>query len=379
MPVVFSGEYEMKDEREKRIVRTSFIGIAANAVLVFFKILTGLATNSIAITLDAVNNLSDVLSSVITILGVRLAARRPDRRHPLGYGRVEYLSSLAVSALILYAGIESLIESVRKIFFPEEVTYSVGALIVLAAAVAVKLVLSVYVKRQGQLAGSATLTASGVDAGNDAVISFSVLCCALIYMKWHVSLEAYAGAVIALMILKAGAGMMTGTLDDILGRSADKETAHEIKAAVRACDERIQGAYDLILHNYGPNHFIGSIHIAVPDTMTADEIDALTRKIGADIYRQYGIALTGIGIYSINSKDDAVEEMFQKVRDIVMSHDGVIQMHGFYADLKEKKCSLDIILAWDVNDRIALFRHISADIRNAFPDFAFTINMDIEI
>lgn len=368
-----------EDDREKRIVRTSVIGIGANIVLVFFKVLTGLATGSIAITLDAVNNLSDALSSIITILGVRLAAKRPDRRHPLGYGRVEYLSSLAVSALILYAGIESLIESVKKIIHPAAVSYSVGALIVLAGAVAVKLVLSFYVKKQGRIANSSTLVASGIDAGNDAIISLSVLCSAAVFMLFHISLEAYVGVVIAVVILRSGIEMMTGTLDDILGRSADKQTAHEIKAAVRECDPRIQGAYDLILHNYGPNHFIGSVHIAVPDTMHADEIDALTRKVASEIYRKYGIALTGIGIYSINSKNDEAEAMFQKVREIVMTHEGVIQMHGFYADLKDKKCSLDIILAWDVDDRESLFRHISGDIRAAYPEYTFTINMDIEI
>lgn len=367
------------NEREKKIVRTSIIGILANLVLVAGKALTGLATNSIAIILDAVNNLSDALSSLITILGVKLAAKHPDRKHPFGYGRVEYLSSLAVSALILYAGIESLIASVDKIIHPVVPMYNSVSLIVLVMAVLIKLTLSFYVRKMGKVTRSSTLIASGMDAFNDAVISLSVLVSALIFMATNLSLEAYLGLVIAVIILKSAFEMMRDTLDDILGKSADKQTVHELKAAIRDVDPRIQGAYDLMLHNYGPGHYVGSVHIAIPDTMTANEIDALLRKVNASIYESYGIALTGIGIYSINSESDLVTDMFQKVRNIVMGHDGVIQMHGFYVDTKTKKCSLDIVIAWDEEDREALFNHITKDIEIAYPDYEFTVNMDIEI
>lgn len=367
------------NERENKIVRTSIIGILANLVLVAGKALTGIATNSIAIILDAVNNLSDALSSLITILGVKLAAKHPDRKHPFGYGRVEYLSSLAVSALILYAGIESLTASFDKIIHPVTPVYSNVSLLILAVAVMIKLVLSFYVKKVGRETNSSTLVASGADAFNDAIISLSVFISALLFMATDLSVEAYVGFVIAIMILKSAFEMMRDTLDDILGKSLDKETAHELKAAIRNVDPRIQGAYDLILHNYGPGHYVGSVHIAIPDTMTANEIDALIRKVNATIYENYGIALTGIGIYSINSESDLVTDMFQKIRNIVMGHDGVIQMHGFYVDTKSKKCSLDIVIAWDEDDREALFNHITNDIVTAYRDYDFTVNMDIEI
>ena len=367
------------NERENTIVRTSIIGILANLLLVAGKAITGIATNSIAIILDAVNNLSDALSSLITILGVKLAAKHPDRKHPFGYGRVEYLSSLAVAALILYAGIESLTASLDKIIHPVTPAYTNVSLFILAMAVAVKLGLSFYVKKMGIMTNSSTLVASGADAFNDAIISLSVFISALLYMATDLSVEAYVGFVIAILILKSAFEMMRDTLDDILGKSADKKTVHELKAAIRNVDPRIQGAYDLMLHNYGPGHYVGSVHIAIPDTMTANEIDALIRKVNADIYGQYGISLTGIGIYSINSESDLVTDMFQKIRNIVMGHDGVIQMHGFYVDTKQKTCSLDIVIAWDEDDREALFNHITNDIETAYPDYAFTVNMDIEI
>ncbi len=367
------------NDREKKIVRTSVIGILANLVLVAGKALTGLATNSIAIILDAINNLTDALSSLITILGVKLAAKHPDRKHPFGYGRVEYLSSLAVAGLILYAGIESLLASMDKIIHPVTPVYSNVSLFILAMAVAVKLGLSFYVKKVGRDTNSSTLVASGMDAFNDAIISLSVFISALLFMATDLSIEAYVGLVIAIMILKSAFEMMRDTLDDILGKSAEKETIRELKAAIRNVDPRIQGAYDLMLHNYGPGHYVGSVHIAIPDTMTANEIDALIRRVNASIYETYGISLTGIGIYSINSENDLVTDMFQKVRSIVMGHDGVIQMHGFYVDTKQKTCSLDIVIAWDEEDREALFNHITNDIETAYPDYDFTVNMDIEI
>lgn len=367
------------NDREKKIVRTSVIGILANLVLVTGKALTGLATNSIAIILDAINNLTDALSSLITILGVKLAAKHPDRKHPFGYGRVEYLSSLAVAGLILYAGIESLLASMDKIIHPVTPVYSNVSLFILAMAVAVKLGLSFYVKKVGRDTNSSTLVASGMDAFNDAIISLSVFISALLFMATDLSIEAYVGLVIAIMILKSAFELMRDTLDDILGKSAEKETVRELKAAIRNVDPRIQGAYDLMLHNYGPGHYVGSVHIAIPDTMTANEIDALIRRVNASIYETYGISLTGIGIYSINSENDLVTDMFQKVRSIVMGHDGVIQMHGFYVDTKQKTCSLDIVIAWDEEDREALFNHITNDIETAYPDYDFTVNMDIEI
>ena len=141
---------ELAADREKTIVRTSFIGIGANVLLAAFKAVIGIVSNSIAVTLDAVNNLSDALSSVITIIGAKLGAKDPDKKHPLGYGRIEYLSSMLVAAIVLYAGITSLVESVKKIIHPETADYSTISLVIIAVAIVVKLVLGAYVKKQGE-------------------------------------------------------------------------------------------------------------------------------------------------------------------------------------------------------------------------------------
>ena len=218
------------DSRNRIIVRTSVIGILANVLLAAAKAVIGFAANSIAVILDAVNNLSDALSSVVTILGAKLAGRAPDKDHPLGYGRVEYLSAMIVAGLVLYAGITSAVESVKKIIAPETPDYSTTALAVIAVAVLVKVVLGRYVKAQGEKANSGALIASGADASFDAVLSLSVLVSALIFVFTGVSLEAYVGVVISGFIIKAGVDMMKETLDDILGVRMDKALSRQIKS-----------------------------------------------------------------------------------------------------------------------------------------------------
>ena len=215
--------------RDKVIIQTSIIGILTNILLAAFKAVIGIMSNSIAVTLDAVNNLSDALSSIITIVGTKLANKLPDKKHPMGYGRIEYLSAMIVAGIVLYAGITSLIESIKKIFHPETPDYSLTSLTIIAVAVVVKIVLGKYVKAQGKKVNSGSLVASGSDALFDAVLSASVLISAIIFILSGWSLEAYVGAVISGFIIKSGIEMMTETLDEILGTRADKEITGKIK------------------------------------------------------------------------------------------------------------------------------------------------------
>lgn len=364
--------------REKVIVKTSVIGIIANLFLVAFKAAVGFFSNSIAVILDAVNNLTDVLSSVITIIGTKLAARKPDKKHPLGHGRIEYLSAMIVAAIILYAGITSLIESVKKIITPEKADYSAVSLIIISAAIFVKLILGTYVKKKGKQVNSGSLTASGLDALFDAVISTSVLLSAVIFIVWNLSLEAYVGAVISLVIIKSGIEMLRETLDEILGKRVDREYVKKIKDTICE-DEFVFGAYDLILHSYGPDKYIGSVHVEVPDTLTANEIDLMERRIFDNVFSKHGVALTGIGIYSINTTDEEINEIRSTIIGIITEHEGVLQIHGFYADTKKKTVNLDVIIDFAVEGREELFKHIYNDIKTAYPDYELNMVLDIDV
>jgi len=232
--------------RNQGIVRTSVIGIVANLFLVVFKGAVGLASNSIAILLDAVNNLTDALSSVITIVGARAAGKEPDREHPLGHGRIEYLSALLVAALVLYAGLSSLIESVKKMLHPETPQYSTVGLVIIAVAVLVKILMGQYVKRRGKQLNSDALVASGSDASFDALLSASVLVSALIFLRTGISLEAYVGSLISVMIVRSGYGMVCDTLDEILGKRPDTELVRKIRALIyggTGCNRGLRSLY----------------------------------------------------------------------------------------------------------------------------------------
>ena len=363
--------------REKTIIRTSIIGIIANVFLAAFKAVIGLMSNSIAIVLDAVNNISDAGSSLITIVGTKLAGKEPDKKHPFGYGRIEYLSAMIISVIVLYAGVTSFVESVKQIIHPETPDYSTVSLIIVAVAVIVKILLGRYVKSVGVKVNSDSLINSGKDATLDSVISASTLAAAAIFMIFHVSLEAWLGAVISLVIIKSGIEMLRDTISQILGEKNDPELAGSIKKTVLSFPD-VQGAYDLVLNNYGPDTWNGSIHIEVPDTYSADQLDQLIRNIQMAVYQQHQVILTAIGVYSVNTKDEEVIETKKKVCEIVFSHPHVKQMHGFYLNKEEKTIRFDIVVSFDAEDRKKVYTDTIRDVQEAFPDYTLQVSMDTD-
>ena len=363
--------------REKIIIRTSVIGIAANVLLAAFKAVIGLMSNSIAIVLDAVNNISDAGSSLITIIGTKLAGKEPDKKHPFGYGRIEYLSAMIISVIVLYAGISSFVESVKQILHPETPDYTPVSLVIVAVAVVVKILLGRYVKRVGLKVNSDSLINSGEDATLDAVISASTLAAAGIFLIFHISLEAWLGALISLVIIKSGVEMLRDTISQILGEKNDPELAKSIKHTVVSFPE-VQGAYDLVLNNYGPDAWNGSIHIEVPDTCSADQLVQLIRNIQTTVYQKHQVILTAIGVYSVNTRDKEVIETQKKVSEIVFSHPHVKQMHGFYLIREQKAMRFDIVISFDAKDRRAVYSEVVADVQKAFPDYTLQVAMDTD-
>lgn len=367
----------ISNSREKTIVKTSIIGIIANVFLAGFKAVIGLLTNSIAIVLDAVNNISDAGSSLITIIGTKLAGREPDKKHPFGYGRIEYLSAMIISVIVLYAGITSFMESVKQIIHPETPEYNTVSLIIVAVAVVVKILLGRYVKAVGKKVNSDSLINSGEDATLDSVISASTLVAAGIFLIFGLSLEAWLGALISLVIIKSGIEMLKDTISQILGEKNDPELAKNIKKTVIGFPE-VQGAYDLVLNNYGPDTWNGSIHIEVPDTYSADQLDLLIRNIQMAVYKQHQVILTAIGVYSVNTKDEEVIAMHRKVREIVFSHPHVKQMHGFYLIKDKKALRFDLVISFDAEDRKAVYAAAVSDVQKAFPGYTLQTTMDTD-
>ena len=372
--------YEMNEKTDRNgiIIRTSIIGIIANVILAGFKAVIGTVTNSIAIVMDALNNLSDALSSIITIVGTRLAGKAPDRNHPMGHGRYEDLTAMVIAVIVLYAGITASQESVKNILSPETPSYSNISLVIVGAAVAVKLLLGRYVKSVGTKVNSESLIASGSDALFDSIISISTLVAAGIYIVSGVSLEAYLGALIAVFIIKAGIDMLRENISKILGERADSRLTKEIKDTILEIDG-INGAYDLLLHNYGPNTVIGEVHIEVPDTVTAATIDELTRQIQEKVYNKYGIAIATVGVYSMNTTDDKALRIKSDITRLVMSEEFVLQMHGFYLDEEKMLMLFDIIVDFDAPDRMQVRDNILDKIKSKYPEYEVKITLDLDI
>ena len=366
------------NNRDSIIIRTSIVGIVANVFLAGFKAFVGMASHSVAIIMDAVNNLSDALSSLITIIGTKLAGRAPDKKHPLGHGRTEYLSAAVISVIILYAGITALIESVKKILHPETPEYTTVTLVIVAVAVIVKILLGLYVKRTGQRVDSDALVASGSDALFDAVISVSTLVAAIIFLTTGKSLENWLGAVIAVYIIRSGIEMLRETLSSIIGERIPAETALAVKEAINSFEE-VNGSYDLIIHNYGPERLIGSVHIEVPDTLTAHRLDELQRAIGRKVYRETGVIMTGISVYARNTTDKKVLEMEEFARQTAFSFEHVMQIHGFYVDEPEKRVTFDVVIGYEEKDREGIINKIRAIMEEKYPDYTYYITLDYDI
>lgn len=360
-------------DRQKIIIRTSIVGIVVNLILVAFKATIGILVNSIAITLDAINNLTDALSSIITIIGAKLAGRAPDKNHPYGYGRIEYFSSVIIAVIVLWAGITALQESWPKIFHPDVTSYTTVSLVIVAVAVVVKFVLGRYVKGIGEKINSQALVASGSDAFFDGILSFSTLIAAIISIFYHISLEGILGVIISLVIIKASIDILKETIDSMIGARVDSELSKKIKDSVEEIDG-VYGAYDLSLHNYGPEQMIGSVHVEIDDNLSASKIHTLTRQISMKIYEEYSIALT-VGIYARNDKFNHIRSDLDQ---IISKYEEILEIHGFYVYEDLNLISFDIIVDFDA-DREKVKNQVLDEIKSKHPEFEYVIIDDYDV
>ncbi|MBR1376373.1 MAG: cation transporter [Bacilli bacterium] len=359
-------------DRNKKIVKISIQGIIVNIVLVIFKAIVGFIANSISIILDAVNNLSDALSSIITIVGMALSGKRPDKKHPYGYGRIEYFSSVIIAIIVLFAGGTSLKESIDKILNGGDATYNIASLIIIFVAIFVKYFFGSYVKREGNKLNSSSLVASGVDAIGDSILSLSTFIGALISFIWHISLEGYIGVIISIMIIKTSLEILKDTIDDMIGIRADGELTKKLRKLIKSYNG-VEGVYDLTLHNYGPNNIIGTAHIEVKDKMTAREIHKLTRNIVMDVYEKLGIVLT-LGIYSSN--DSKYNDMKKDITKIVSKYKTVLQLHGFYVEEDKNIVSFDLIFDFEELEPVKVKDEIVKEIKKKYPKYNYIVILD---
>lgn len=362
--------------RTKIIQRTAWIGIGANVFLAATKYFAGLVSGSSAIMAEAANNLTDSLSSIITLVVNYLAARPADKEHPLGHGRFEYLSTLVIGVLILYTGISCLVGAIKSIVHPVAPDLSFWPVFIVVLGFVVKVLLGWYTQKQGKKADSDTLVASGLDSLNDSLLSLVTLASCVVYMLWKINIDGWAALVISFFILKGGYQTVKQTISEILGERISPELANEIKEAIMANPKVINTA-DLFLDSYGPNQYVGSIHIEVPDTMSASEIDNLTRKLTSRIYQKFHIILT-IGIYAV-PEDPESQKLYHQVDSIVLKIPHVLSTHGFHINKETKTIYLDVVRSFAVTDIPAFKKQITDILQKEIPDYTFKIIIDSDL
>ena len=276
-----------------------------------------------------------------------MAGKSPDREHPLGHGRIEYLSAMIVSCIIFYAGVTAAVESVKKIIDPELPDYSITSLVIIAVAVLVKFVLGSYVKARGQQVNSQSLIASGTDA------------------------------LYALFIIKAGYGMITDTVNELLGIRADTKKIRQLREILTE-DEKVKGAYDMVLFNYGPDKDFASVRIELPDTMSVLEAAKLCIKLEVKVLKRTGIIISSIGIYSYHTQSGEATTMLSDIRRRVLAHDWALQLHGFCVDLETREMQFDVVMSFDIdhNEGIRILRE---ELCGAYPDYSIEISPDVDI
>lgn len=359
-------------DRSKKIIKTSILGIIANIVLVAFKALVGFIANSVSVIMDAVNNLSDAFSSIITIVGTKLSNKPANKKHPYGYGRIEYLTSAIIAAIVLVAGVLSIIESIKKIITPEDSNFSLVFLIIISAGILVKLFIGLYFRKVGKGVNSGALVSSGTDALSDSMLSIGTLVSALLSFLFEINIEGYVGAVISVFIIKTGIEMFLDSVKSIIGTRTEQELTVKLRELISSYDG-VNGCYDIILHNYGPSKIIGSAHIEVSENMTAKEIYKLTRIIIVKVYEELGIILT-IGIYATNESEEFIR-IRKSLDEIIAKYPEILQIHGFFAFEDKRIINFDLIVDFNANGE-EIKNKVVEEISEKYKEWTFVAILD---
>lgn len=364
------------NEREGVITAVSALGIAVNLLIAAAKVVLGLFASSIAIVSEGVNNASDAMTSVLTLVGSRLAGKHPDAKHPFGYGRVEYLTSLVIAGLILFTGIEMLISSVRLIFEPTELNVSVPALAVVAVSAVIKFLLGVFTVSAGKRSGSGALVGVGLDCRNDSFISVVTILSAVIFIVSGVSVDAYVGALMSLLVVKAGFDVLRDTVSELLGRPGDAELAAKLYREIRSTPG-ILGAVDMMLHNYGPDAYSGSVNVEIDHEKTVGEVYDFLHALQLRIMREYNVTLV-FGVYAVDGDHEEVRVIRQRIAEFVRAHEHVKSFHAVYLDPASPRLYCDLIVDYELHDWSLLRGEFTDFMLESFPEHELVLTIETE-
>lgn len=320
-------EYHNPVVRRAYGVLMGAIGIALNIVLFIGKYLAGFLSGSVSIMADAFNNLSDAGSSFITMLGFQLAGKKPDPQHPFGHGRIEYVSGLAVSVLIIVMGVEVFKTSIQKILYPEQMEISVLTMLILFASIAVKVYMSFYNGKYGKKLDSSAMKATATDSLSDCISTSVVLLSMLVYQFLNVNLDGWSGLIVAIFILIAGINSAKDTLSPLLGEAPDEEFVNEIEKLVMEHPD-VVGVHDMVVHNYGPGRLMISLHAEVPGNVDIYQLHDSIDIIELQIKEKFNCEAV-IHMDPIATDNELVMSLRQEVVELVRQYDKELSIHDF--------------------------------------------------
>ena len=320
-------EYTNPVVRRAYGVLAGAVGIILNILLFIGKYVAGLFSCSVSIMADAFNNLSDAGSSFITMLGFQLAGKEPDPQHPFGHGRMEYVSGLAVSVLIIVMGVEVFTTSIQKIFHPAHMELSILTMLILFASIAVKVYMSFYNRIYGKKLDSSAMKATATDSLSDCISTAVVLMSMLVYQFLHINLDGWSGLVVAIFILIAGVNSARDTLSPLLGEAPDEELVREIEQTVMEYQD-VVGVHDMVVHNYGPGRMMISLHAEVPGNMDIYQLHDTIDLVELDIKQKFQCEAV-IHMDPIATDDEQVMSLRQEVGELVKLYDDALTIHDF--------------------------------------------------
>ena len=364
------------DTREGIIAGTSGLGIIVNLLVAAMKVVLGLLASSIAIVSEGVNNASDALTSVLTLVGTKLAGKKPDEKHPFGYGRIEYLTSLIIAILIIITGVEMLTSAVERIFNPVEMDISYVALIAVALSAVVKFFLGVYTIKMGKKADSGALVAVGLDCRNDSYVSIITIASAIVFIVFHFSIDAYVGIFTSLLILKAGLEVLKDTISELLGRPGEAELAERLYREIRST-EGVYNAVDMMLHNYGPEAYSGSVNIEIDHSKTVGEVYQFIHELQLRIMHEHNVTMV-FGIYAVDNDHEEAKQARITVSNFVKSHENVKSFHAVYFDHNTDKLYCDLIVDYKLKDWDKLRKDFTAYMAEHYPDKELELVIETE-
>lgn len=354
---------------------SGYVGIAVNLLLFGIKLIIGVASSSIAIIGDAIHNLADAGSSVITLIGFKMSSKPADHEHPFGHGRIEYLAGLAISVIILLIGFELMKSSAEKLIKPELVEAELTTIIILTASIVMQLVLGLFNRELGQRISSPAMLAAATDSLSDCVASVVVVMCLLINLFMGINMDGAAGIVVALFIIHSGWGAAKSTIQPLLGEPADPQFVSSVKKDL-LMENDVLGVHDFLVHNYGPGRLFVSLHAEVPSTMSLMNAHRLIDSLERRLAEKYNAVIT-VHMDPVDIHNEQQRKLKEHIRRLLKSEDPAISIHDFRMDREEGIVSFDVSMPYSssiIDEEIT--KYLEKEINQMCPGYRAVISID---